>query len=45
MARRTPGSLPNRLLGALALLRDPNELDSEGLGKAATAAARQGPEL
>eukprot|EP00438_Fugacium_kawagutii_P004035 Skav219283 [mRNA] locus=scaffold2157:132998:137736:- [translate_table: standard] len=37
--RRSPG-LPNRLLGALALLRDPKELDSEGLGKAATAAAR-----
>lgn len=39
--RRSPG-LPNRLLGALALLRDPKDLDSEGLGKAATAAAREG---
>lgn len=31
-----------RLLGALALLRNPRELDSEGLGRAATAAAREG---
>lgn len=31
-----------RLLGALALLRSPEELDGEGLGKAATAAAREG---
>ncbi|CAE8715257.1 unnamed protein product, partial [Polarella glacialis] len=39
---RQQGHLPNRLLGALALLRDPRELDGEGLGKAATAAAREG---
>lgn len=32
----------SRLLGALALLRKPAELDSEGLGKAATAAVREG---
>lgn len=38
---RTP-SMPPRLLGALALLRNPRELDSEGLGRAATAAAREG---
>lgn len=30
------------MLGALALLRNPSELDGEGLGKAATAAAREG---
>ncbi|CAK9099756.1 Hypothetical protein SCF082_LOCUS46712 [Durusdinium trenchii] len=42
--RRRGVGLPNRLLGALALLRDPRELDSEGLGKAATAAAREGLE-
>ncbi|CAE7364322.1 hypothetical protein AK812_SmicGene21098 [Symbiodinium microadriaticum] len=39
---RNTGALPNRLLGALALLRDPAELDGEGLGRAATAAAREG---
>ncbi|CAE7387354.1 unnamed protein product [Symbiodinium sp. CCMP2456] len=48
--RATPGRFPtglepnfqNPLLGALALLRDPAELDGEGLGRAATAAAREG---
>jgi len=36
------GGPGQRLLGALALLRSPSELDSEGLGRAATAAAREG---
>lgn len=39
LPRRGP---PPRLLGALALLRSPDELDGEGLGRAATAAAREG---
>lgn len=41
-ARRGGGGPGQRLLGALALLRSPNELDGEGLGRAATAAAREG---
>eukprot|EP00929_Paragymnodinium_shiwhaense_P009821 TRINITY_DN114187_c0_g1_i1.p1 TRINITY_DN114187_c0_g1~~TRINITY_DN114187_c0_g1_i1.p1 ORF type:complete len:552 (+),score=95.80 TRINITY_DN114187_c0_g1_i1:147-1802(+) len=37
------GSMPpGRILGALALLKSPGELDSEGLGRAATTAAREG---
>jgi len=40
--RRGGVSTPPRLLGALALLRDPRELDGEGLGRAASAAARAG---
>lgn len=35
-------TLPPRLLGALALMRDPSDLDGESLGHAAGAAAREG---
>jgi len=42
LCSRSAATLPPRLLGALALLQQPSELDSEGLGKAVTAAAREG---
>lgn len=41
-ARCASGGPPPRLLSALSLLRHPRELDSEGLGRAATAAVREG---
>lgn len=40
--KRLFSTLPPRLLGALALLRKPAELDGDGLGRAISAAAREG---